>query len=101
MAFNFDDEDESFGQFSANGKPFSFEEYTNFNDYVSEFIDLSGTDEYVLFTYMDSGKLLVVDMGSLLFCIDRVKDIFYLAPVKNGLSMVSIEQFMDFVEEDE
>jgi hypothetical protein len=96
----FDDEDGEKPKINlkANGKKSSMELDVDFDDYVRSFITLSEVGRYVLFSYTDDDSIIVVDKGSLEFCIDRMRDMFELAPIPNGLCILSIEQFSEVVE---
>lgn len=67
--------------------------------YIEKYVVKSPSDSYIIFSYSDDEdverRVIVVDRGELSFCRDRMVDIFKIAPVKNGLIMMSEEQFSE------
>jgi phosphoserine phosphatase len=61
-------------------------------EYIDTYVNKSPSDTYVLFTINEYGDTVIIDSGSIDFCVERMKDIFSMSEVDNGMAIDSIEQ---------
>lgn len=68
------------------------------DEYVRTLINKSASGRYVLLSFFDNGDMMVIDKGSLDFCVQRMKSIFNMSnpdTIKNGMSILSFEDFIE------
>lgn len=68
------------------------------DEFVDKYVGRSATDEYVIFSYCKDESILVVDRGDLDYCFQRMKDMFELAYIEDGLAMMCKERFDTMIE---